>query len=262
VWHRPGLWLATKGRERSLWLLVVAVCGALPAVVLAGFTDSPPWLEALAGALGVVSGLVVAELRAGRLLDDTTASARRAHVAGALDELPCVGNVDLGYAGVHPALVEVGYVARAAEAQVSDAVQQRGRVLIVGKAMSGKTRMAAHVAQTLFGDHQLFKPKDGAALHHLLSQGIKPNRLVVWLDRLDLFLGSAGLGVDDLRAFCEDETVVIATVRLNAYEALLPHDGLQSVDSDVLEWFGHPVVVDWADGELARGSSTSPAEPL
>lgn len=255
VRHRPGLWLTTRGRERSWWLLVLAVCGAVPAAVVAEFTDAPRWLQGLVVVAGIGSGLLVAELRARRSQDDHAAAARRMHVAGAKDELPSVADVDPGYAGVHPALVDVGYVTRDADEKIARTLQERRRVLIVGTSMSGKTRTALHIAQVVFGSHRLLKPANGSALHHLLSQGLTPSSLVVWLDRLDLFLGSGGVTVDDLRAISENEqTVVIATIRLNAYEALLPQNGLQPVDYDVLEWFGHPVVLEWADDELTRSA--------
>jgi len=77
----PELWLTTAGRERSWWLLVLAACGAVPAMVLAGFTASPWWSQGVAAALGVVSGLLVAELRARRLQEDTEAGERRAQGA-------------------------------------------------------------------------------------------------------------------------------------------------------------------------------------
>src|SRR5262245_44459820 len=78
-------------------------------------------------------------------------------VAG--DQLPTVGEVDDRALRVHSAVIDIPYVPRTAkEREVSEHLDARRPVLLVGSSMVGKTRLATAVVRRLYRDRPIFIP--------------------------------------------------------------------------------------------------------
>ena len=255
-----GWRLTTKGKARSGWLLALSALASLPVAAILALAGLPVWVQVLTVALGALIGLLVDELRTGRSQHAAAVASLRAQVAGAPDRLPLVKDVDVATARVHPALHDVGYVARTAERDVAEALAARRKVLIAGTPMSGKTRMALHIAQSELRGHQLLIPRYGQSLHNLISGDIEPERLLLWLDDLERFLGGDGLAPAELEAFCGAGGSAIATIGAGNYSDLLPKDGLKPLGWDVLSWFGSPVWLRWTADETDRALATVPPQ--
>lgn len=210
---RGGLWLASRGREWSWWLLAVAIVAAVLVASITKVGGAPAWVQLACLAVGTGLGLLVMEVRARRAQDDKTAAVLRENVADASQQLRRMRDVGVEDAGVHRATEHVAYVRREVESEVERLLQAERRLLIVGPSMSGKTRLALQVTKRLYTDHRLLVPKDGKALHALLAAGLTGTGLVIWLDDLDRYLGSDGLTTDVLDRFLEQGNVVVATIR-------------------------------------------------
>jgi hypothetical protein len=259
--EQPGL--KPSRRERSWVLPALAVVSGLLAAGLAGVLSAPRWLQALCTVAGVALGVLLGELQRRRAQTEQHARELRSHVAGAREQLLTVRTVSLDGAGVHRALVEVPYVQRDAEREVTRTLGEHGRVLIVGFGLQGKSRLALHVAQQLFAEHAFLKPNDGKALHQLMVQGHRPQRVLVWLDRLERFLAD-GLSGDDLDTFCRDGNVAVATIGSGAYNARNPLNGYETTGWDVLKWFDPEVWLPptWTHDELERAQAVVAPEVL
>lgn len=208
---RGGLWLASRGRERSWWLLAVAIGAAVLVAVIAKIEGAPAWIQLTCLAVGTGLGLLMVELRARRAQDDQTAKVVRENVADGSERLRRLRDVGVEDAGVHRATEDVAYVRREVEPEVERLLRAERWLLIVGPSMSGKTRLALQVTKRFYADHRLLVPKNGKALHALLAAGVTGSGLVVWLDDLDRYLGSDGLTTDVLDRFHEQGNVVVAT---------------------------------------------------
>jgi hypothetical protein len=247
----PGL--KPPRQEWSWRLLVAAAVGSVLAAGFAGVLSAPPWLQALCIIVGVVLTLTVVELQRRRAQTERHARELRTHVAGAGEQMLTVSVVGLQEAGVHRARREVPYVQRDAEIRAMRTLQERGRVLIVGSGLAGKSRLALQVAQQLFAQHAFVRPNDGQALRHLLAEGYTLQRVLVWLDGLEPFL-TGGLTVEHLDALSRDGAVVVATIGSGAYGRHEPVGDLKTSSWDVLEGFDPPVWLPetWTQDELQR----------
>lgn len=244
------------GGENALWLVALSAAGAVLAVVAAELGGASTWLRIVLGACGVVLGILVAHVRALRAQRSVTEAGIRAHVEGGSRGLLRISEVTLADARVHPAIAEdVAYVPRAAEAEVRATLREQGRVLIVGAAMSGKTRLALEVVRDLFPDHRLLKPTKGDGLRRLLALGQPSPGIVVWLDDLDRFIGTDGLSDADLKACLDNGWVVVASIRTDPYRLLRPTQKTKPVGGDVRNWFKEATVfLAWTDDDLERSA--------
>lgn len=252
--------MSTRGRKRSWWLFGLAVLAALPLAGIVRVAGASEWTQLGVLAVCAVLGVVVVELRGRWQQDEDARAAVRRQLAGASDVLPTMKNVRVADVNVHPAIQDIGYMARDAEPAVAQALRDRHRrrVLIAGASMSGKTRLALQVARGELPGHRLFRPRDGKALHALLALDPEPADLLMWLDDVDRFLGADGLLAEDLEGFHDRGAVAVATIRAGAFTALQPREGLKPAGSEALEWFGDPVWLRWSDEELARSQQTLP----
>ncbi|WP_051798484.1 inositol monophosphatase family protein [Catenuloplanes japonicus] len=160
--------------------------------------------------------------------------------------LPDIGDIaDPVALGVHAA-VSGGerstphYVARDIDDDLDDALRQHGFALIVGHSTSGKSRAAYEAMRRLPAHWTVLVPRDGAALHTLLDDGLDLKDTVVWLDDIERYLGPGGLDPHLLRRLRGDDptrVVALATMRANEYTARLS-DGdspeLMRADQQVL----------------------------
>lgn len=169
----------SRGRERTWWLLAVAVAAAVLVSVIAKIGGAPAWVQLLLIALGTGLGLLVVELRTRRAQDDKVVLVVRERVADASEELHRMGDVVVADVRVHRAIVDVDFISRDIEPEVERRLRAERRVLITGPSMSGKTRLAFEVTKRLYADHRLLVPRDGKALHALLAAGLAGAKLVV-----------------------------------------------------------------------------------
>ncbi|MEV0903995.1 SEL1-like repeat protein [Streptomyces hokutonensis] len=114
------------------------------------------------------------------------------------------------------------YVRRDQDGTVNSALEQAssegGLVVVLGPAYAGKSRTALAAMAQVLPDHRVFAPAQHEELRKLptLLRG-RTERCVVWLDDLDVHLGSGGLEPRLLGQLTELEAVVLATMREEAY---------------------------------------------
>ena len=164
-WRRP--------RVRSWLLFVTAVVLAVLAVVVARWRG-PSWALAAVAAVAAAAGVIQ-----GRLQERAKAEDRQQQLlaqfaiteGGRGERLPLVGEVDDPALRVHRAQVSVPYLRRDAEQELVAALLARDPVLVVGSSMAGKTRMAAEVLRTIYGDWPMLVPQGAKALAGLLAGG-------------------------------------------------------------------------------------------
>ncbi|WP_405948471.1 hypothetical protein OG588_19935 [Streptomyces prunicolor] len=114
------------------------------------------------------------------------------------------------------------YVGRDQDRMANWALEQArsegGLVIVLGQAYSGKSRTALAAMAQVLPDHRVFAPAQHEDLRKLPAQlKGRTERCVVWLDDLDVHLGSGGLEPRLLGQLTELEAVVLATMREEAY---------------------------------------------
>ncbi|MFI6547009.1 hypothetical protein ACIBO9_27540 [Streptomyces prunicolor] len=114
------------------------------------------------------------------------------------------------------------YVGRDQDAAVNSALAQAssegGLVVVLGPAYVGKSRTALAAMAQVLSDHRVFAPAQHEDLRKLPAQlKGRTERCVVWLDDLDVHLGNGGLEPRLLGQLTGLETVVLATMREEAY---------------------------------------------
>jgi hypothetical protein len=137
----------------------------------------------------------------------------------ALGLFPPRADLELGEGWLPP------YVPRDVDDAVRGALCERGLVLIMGPARSGKSRTAYEAVRAVAGDRHLLAPEDRRALSEMLRAD-EPDRRpddVLWLDDLDRFLPS--LGGPELRALSSGRYHVIATIRERPHDELAEAGG-------------------------------------
>lgn len=156
----------------------------------------------------------------------------------------------------------VPYVLRDCERDVERRLRDR-RVLIVGPAMAGKTRLALQLTREIFPDHGFVDAADGTSLRTLLEVEPSDSRLVIWLDDLMRFLGDDPLTRVVLELLHSRGNVLIATMGTRSYEALTSTDAVQPFGWGLPAWFGEPVrLAGWSPGELDRAMHRGVAEQI
>lgn len=114
------------------------------------------------------------------------------------------------------------YVRRDQDGTVNSALEQvsseGGLVVVLGPAYAGKSRTALAAMAQVLPDHVVFVPTQHEELRKLpaLLRG-RAERCVVWLDDLDVHLGSGGLEPRLLGQLTGLEAVVVATMREETY---------------------------------------------
>ena len=114
------------------------------------------------------------------------------------------------------------YVGRDQDAMVNSALVQAssegGLVVVLGPAYVGKSRTALAAMAQVVPEYRVFAPAQHEDLRKLpaLLRG-RTERCVVWLDDLDMHLGSGGLEPRLLGQLTGLEAVVLATMREDAY---------------------------------------------
>ncbi|MEU9900055.1 hypothetical protein ACIBCS_34360 [Streptomyces phaeochromogenes] len=162
------------------------------------------------------------------------------------------------------------YVPRDADsavaAQLVEARENGGVVLLVGESTAGKSRCAFEAVRRELSDHWIIAPPAASELSPVLSHISLPRpgrrKWVLWLDDLDRFILPGGLDQGMLSALIEQQVVVMATMRSEAYGNYIERalrgieDGVASarrLGSRVLNLI-EPLVLDrqWSEEEMSR----------
>ncbi|MFD8529122.1 hypothetical protein ACFV0L_17065, partial [Streptosporangium canum] len=100
---------------------------------------------------------------------------------------------------------------RGVRALIAQAAQRGGMVVLVGGSSVGKTRCAFEALTALVPQWWLLHPADAEQVRQAAAAPL--DRLVVWLDELQRYLGGpAGLSAATVRTLLHAGTVVVATV--------------------------------------------------
>jgi len=123
------------------------------------------------------------------------------------------GGADAGLSPVVPT-----YVRRDRDADLHEAVERGGFILIVGDSAAGKSRAAYEAVVAVRSEDELVVPDGRSGLPAALARVRQAGRYVVWLDDLERFLGPGGgltrQMVAELRiADRGDDVVLLATLR-------------------------------------------------
>lgn len=228
----------TRGRERSLWLLLAVVLAAV-LWAMAQVLGWPVWARAVLSGLAAAAPLIVSEWRARAEQDHTRARLldQRVAVSGGHRQLLRVRAVRLDQLRVHAARVQVPYLERDQQTKLEKAVGPGQAALVIGHSMSGKTRLAAEVIKRKFPNAPLVAAESGEALRELFNGELDPAGLVVWLDDLERFLGADGLTVGLFNRLTTAGAIVVATIRVEQRETFRPRDQLRPPEWEVLERF-------------------------
>ncbi|MGW0829454.1 hypothetical protein [Streptomyces prunicolor] len=107
---------------------------------------------------------------------------------------------------------------RMANWALEQASSEGGLVVVLGPAYVGKSRTALAAMAQVLPDYRVFAPAQHEDLRKLPAQlKGRTERCVVWLDDLDVHLGNGGLEPRLLGQLTGLETVVLATMREEAY---------------------------------------------
>lgn len=217
-------------------------------------------------------------LRAARTKDPTSAEGKSRHISAGAVRIPIrpVAESDPLELGVHRTSRLEGasplpaYVPRDADSTVSaqlvEAREAGGLVLLVGESTAGKSRCAFEAARRVLPEHWIIAPPAASDLSPVLAHisQTRPGRRkwVLWLDDLDRFLLPGGLDQGMLSALLEQRVVVLATMRSEAY-GNYSERALRGMETDVasVRRLGsrvlnliEPLVLDrqWSETEMGR----------
>ncbi len=211
---------------------VVAIGGfvGVGGTLLAGMWLADGWAAAVGGGIAAVTA--VATVGATRSIEArrSTALSLPEHVDlhGQRGAFPLVREVtDLVSVGVHPAETDghitalPAYISREVDAQLRDAVDVGGLVVVVGESTAGKSRAAFEALLSRAPGHLLAVPARRTSLMVVAEELADRSRWVLWLDDLERFLGADGLTpamLDRLIGRSRPDTVVLCTMRASEYD--------------------------------------------
>jgi TPR repeat protein len=233
-------WRRTTANRSWPYLLSCAV-GLAVVGVLGSNKVGPRWLW-LASSLVAAAGSVMLAFGKEKVSEQRN---RRAVIDSAArtppdtpGEYPTVGEVSLHDLGVHVSLEKLGYLRRDKEHDLEQLLQAEVPVLVVGRSMAGKSRMAAEVVKRMFSDRQIVIPDPPSGLATLVQAQQLPENAVIWLNDLERYIDDPrDLQPRWLRQLTERGNVVVATMREEPYERFMPRASLASTQWELLTDF-------------------------
>jgi tetratricopeptide (TPR) repeat protein len=246
-------WL--RRREQSRLLYVLAVILAVAAVVVPK-SPGPTWVLIVLAVVMAMGGAVLSRLKEDARQHDehdkVLVGAIRTTGDGKKRRPPTVGETSLKLLGVHQALDEVPYLHRDKEDELVGKLAEGEPVLVLGRSMSGKTRLAAQMVKEHYGDRLVLIPDVPGGLADLVAGGAHPQDALIWLNDLDLYIDDPrnlkAKWLEDLRA---NGNLVVATMREQPYERYRPTGNLPCTQWALLGDFHKLRLVD-ADDERQR----------
>ena len=221
--HGGGVVMARRvGRLAALGARVVRLAAVVTRPVLTLLFGVPG--TAVGGAAGAVAA------SGGEALERV--AARQRELPGLLrfswrGRVPTVADAaDPIWLGVHPAAPNGGgaagfgrvpaFIDRDVMPQVEAALSAgEGFVLLVGESTAGKSRLAYEVMRQHFPKYHLVVPDSRESMVRLVDIVVRLQRVVVWLDELDAYLGAGGLSAGQVRRMLDADgarVVVLATM--------------------------------------------------
>jgi TPR repeat protein len=170
---------------------------------------------------------------------------------------PTAAEISLDDWGVHPSLESLPYLERTVEGEVLEAIESGQPVIIIGRSMAGKTRMASKLVQDLFPKRQVIMPDPPDGLAVLMATGEVPHEAVVWLDDLERYLmdpkNLKTRWIDDLR---DASNIIVATMRASQYEAFQPSATTPKTQWETLNKFRRVHMLDNSQENMQLAAST------
>jgi tetratricopeptide (TPR) repeat protein len=224
--------------QASKWLFALALSVAVGTVVAAALKGPWPWTLAAACALALL-GVVSRRVEQAAKVTDARSALLDATVDTHLgrEQLATVADVSLAQLGVHRAIAELAYRARDLDEQMDEAMGEGRAVLLVGHSMAGKSRMAAQFIRTHYAPRLIVIPKPPDGLSRLFAGGGLPAASVVWLDDLERFIVDGSFDTGLLERMLAARTVIVATMRGNAYEGFAPRGDIRPPQRALIERF-------------------------
>jgi hypothetical protein len=244
-----------RRREQSRLLYVLAVILAVAAVVVPkspGPTGVLIVLAVVVAVGGVVLSRLKEEARQHDEQDKVLVGAIRTTGDGKQRRPPTVAETSLKHLGVHQALDEILYLHRDKEDELVGKLAEGEPVLVLGRSMSGKTRLAAQMVKEHYADRLIIIPDVPGGLADLVVGGAELHDSLIWLDDLDRYIDDPrNLKVkwlEDLRA---NGNLVVATMREQPYERYRPTGNLPCTQWALLADF-HKLRLVETDSERQR----------
>ena len=155
--------------------------------------------------------------------------------------------------GVLPSQTNIAYVKRDNHANTIRALNESSRVLLSGPAMVGKTRSALELVRQKYPKYRLWRPNSAVDVRQILSAGMLPDRVVVFLDDLERFAGADGLSPQHLNQIVSKDRIVVATMRTSELHLMSANNENKPFGWELPHWFGAPVWLgEWSGAELDR----------
>jgi TPR repeat protein len=248
----------------SAFVVVVfaAVLAAAPAVLKSAHLHWPAWPIALAaGIVTVLAGVAkpVYDTVTEKWADRTKRELERQdrvreleHVVGGRAKgLPTAGEItDRALLGIHPSIpLPSGadpslspdlplYIPRDVDADLRAWItahrESGGFLLLVGPATSGKSRSAYELVHDMLADWPMFMPSTSTQLTEYFDADPTLERLVVWLNDTQKFLGPDGLTAATVHRILASSrrVIIIGTIWPRDYDSLTSSPGTDLRDAD------------------------------
>ncbi|MEU8234643.1 tetratricopeptide repeat protein [Actinoplanes sp. NPDC048967] len=209
-------------RRLSARVIITVVVVCLGMAVAVGFlarqklADADQYSSVGSGLVALFGFLVVAGGGVATVIRFVTQRARVDDRPGLVGD---VGDLDLGVAvAIHSPHAISGviplYIGRSIDDELREAVKRGGFVLVHGEGPAGKTRTAVVAINNARRGQPLWRPAGPDELRKLAEAPVPRHGAVVWLDRLERFLGPDGLDLATLDRLTRDQRLaVVATIR-------------------------------------------------
>ncbi len=257
----PGFFFAAP-KPRFRLVIVLALAIGMLGWLVGGALDAPRWVKGLAALLGMAATFAIEPLLARtEWVAAVAASRRRAAPDSIGGTLPFVADLGLDQLRVHPAVAAFPFYERSSLPQALDTLRATRKLLVVGRSMSGKTRLASESVRRLYPGYGIWRPNDGSAVAQLLADGSSVKRTVIWLDDLERFAVAGGLHLAHLDALFDRSNVIVATVRSSVLDQMTDSTYGRPTGADLIPWFGDPVwLVPWSEAEVNEALTTADAD--
>lgn len=250
---RRGVSRPSSGRSAARVGFLALLLGGI-AMLVSAVADAPNWVTTVA-ALTTFGVTVMVEpfLAQAERNRSESISLRRAAPETASGNLPRVRDLDNRAFQVRTAIHDVGYFKRSVDEDLMATLLEGRRALIVGRSMSGRSRMIAEAARTRFPNHRLWVPSGPAAVMELLAQGHKLSRTIILLDNFDRFTAGEALTSTHLESALGRDNLVVATLRSSALGESTSMSADGPLRPETVDWFCEPVWVPvWSESEVRQ----------